>query len=219
MKEPDYSAHRRGMVRDQLIQRGIHDPRVLQAMAVVPRHVFVAPELRPHAYDDAPLRIDAGQTISQPYMVGLMTELLELRSTDRVLEVGTGSGYQTALLGLLAAEVVTIERHQTLAAAARRILAKLDLRNVFVIEGDGTMGCPDRAPFDAIIVTAAGPKISAPLREQLAVGGRLVCPVGNRDVQRLIRIRRSTDGFRTEEGIECRFVPLVGEEGWAETGD
>lgn len=202
------------MIARQLLGRGILDKRVLQAMRTVPRHAFVPEAMREKAYEDGPLAIGQGQTISQPYMVALMSEMLELKGTERVLEVGTGSGYQAAILGLLARRVVSIERHEPLAQKAAAILGKLGIKNVVVQVGDGTMGAPDHAPFDAIIVTAGGPHVPDSLVDQLAVGGRLVCPVGPRDGQRIVRIRRTERGIIEEEGIRCAFVPLIGEEGW-----
>lgn len=212
-----YEPYRRAwqdMIARQLLGRGIHDRRVLQAMRTVPRHAFVPEPLRAKSYEDGPLAIGEGQTISQPYIVALMSEMLELKGGERVLEVGTGSGYQAAILGVLAKEVVSIERHEPLARKASGLLRKLGIHNVEVRVGDGTTGAPDRAPFDAIIVTAGGPHVPESLVDQLAVGGRLVCPVGPREAQRIIRMRRTEQGVIEEEGIRCAFVPLIGEEGW-----
>jgi protein-L-isoaspartate(D-aspartate) O-methyltransferase len=206
------------MVERQIADRGIRDSRVLDAMRRVPRHCFVPPDLTKQAYADHPVRIDCNQTISQPYMVGVMTEQLNLRPEDRVLEIGTGSGYQTALLAYLAAEVVSIERHAPLADKARKTLVDLGYENVTVVCGDGTLGYPAKAPYDAILVTAAAPEVPPLLIEQLAPDGRLVCPTGSRDLQKLARIVNSPDGHQRTESIPCVFVPLVGEAGWREEG-
>ncbi len=202
------------MVEVQLRQRGIRDERVLAAMGRVLREEFVAPELRPEAYGDGPLPIGSGQTISQPYMVATMLEVLELQPSDRVLEVGTGTGYQAALLGELAAEVWTIERHSDLAAKARQILRELGYRNVQVVEGEGTVGLPKEAPFDKILVAAGAPQVPPSLVAQLALGGILTVPVGNRVEQMLQVVRRTEDGITTSGSVSCCFVPLVGAEGW-----
>ena len=206
------------MVERQVADRGIRDPKVLDAMRSVPRHCFVPPNLAQQAYADHPVRIDCDQTISQPYMAGVMTEQLNLRPEDRVLEIGTGSGYQTALLAHLAAEVVTIERHAPLADKARKTLGDLGYENVTVICGDGTLGYPEKAPYDAILVTAAAPEVPPALIGQLAPGGRLVCPAGSRDLQKLVRIENTPGGLERSESIPCVFVPLVGEAGWQESG-
>ena len=204
------------MVARGLGGRGITDEAVLTAMAEVPRERFVEPCLVEAAYDDCALPIDADQTISQPYIVALMTEALELRPTDRVLEIGTGSGYAAAVLGRIAGEVWTVERHQCLATQATERLADLGLDNVTVVVGDGTLGWPHAAPYDAIVVTAGGPSLPAALLDQLADGGRLVMPVGaGQHDQELERVRRNGDELRTEPLGPVRFVPLVGEQGWA----
>jgi protein-L-isoaspartate(D-aspartate) O-methyltransferase len=203
------------MVESQIARRGVADQRVLDAMRVIPRHCFVPESLRESAYEDRPLEIGWGQTISQPYIVAFMTQLLELKPEDRVLEVGTGSGYQSAVLGSLVHSVVTIERVEELGDLARQRLDELGFENVTVVTGDGTLGCPEHGPYDAIIVTAAGPHIPEPLKHQLRDGGRLVCPVGPRESQRLIRIVREGDRYREETSIGCVFVPLIGEDGWA----
>lgn len=216
MNQSDFYTARQGMVSTQLKARGIADPRVLRAMAEIPRHLFVPKKLRSRAHDDSALGIGKGQTISQPYMVALMTELLELEPADRVLEVGTGSGYQTAILAALAQEVISIERQPALAEKARLILADLGFDNVTVLVADGTKGHVEGAPYDAIIVTAAGPRVPAPLGRQLGIGGRLVCPVGPRDVQELLRLVRTEEGLAKERSIRCSFVPLIGAEGWRE---
>jgi protein-L-isoaspartate(D-aspartate) O-methyltransferase len=202
------------MVEQQLRARGIRDPRLLAAMGKVPREEFVAHEDLGNAYGDHPLPIGAGQTVSQPYIVAAMIAALELRPSDRVLEVGTGTGYQAAILGELAAEVWTIERHAELAMKAREILARLSYVNVRVVVGDGSVGLPQDAPFDKILVAAAAPKIPESLVAQLADGGRLVVPVGGRFEQQVQVVRKV--GPKTIVTLHdlCRFVPLVGEEGW-----
>jgi len=212
----DGARRRHRMVEEQLRRRGISDPRVLSAMESVPRHCFVGENARWAAYDDEPVAIGLGQTISQPYMVARMTELLDLDPTSRVLEVGTGSGYQAAVLAELAAEVWTLERHPELAERARLLLNDLGYRNVHVLVGDGSLGLPERAPFDAIIVTAAAPRVPAPLLDQLADGGRLVIPVGDRGVQQLRLIRRRDQEFVETDVLACRFVPLVGQAAYSE---
>ena len=202
------------MVEVQLRQRGIRDERVLAAMGRVPREKFVAPELQPQAYADGPLPIGSGQTISQPFMVATMLEVMELQPVDRVLEVGTGTGYQAALLGELAHEVWTMERHPELAAKARRFLRELGYRNVYVVEGDGTAGLPQCVPFDKILVAAGAPQVPEPLVAQLAQGGILAVPVGNRVEQLLHVIRKTEGGIVTSSSVACCFVPLLGEGGW-----
>ena len=217
---PQDSEHQRqeriDMVRAQIQERGISDEHVLVAMCHVPRHFFVPPDSIIHAYEDRPLSIGFGQTISQPYMVALMTELLRLQPSFRVLEIGSGSGYQTAVLAELAQEVVTIEREKHLAAQAQDRLKRLGYTNITVLAGDGTLGCPERAPFDAILVTAGGPDVPHALREQLADGGHLVCPVGPRDLQRLKVVTRTQETFEEHYDTACVFVPLIGAEGWPE---
>jgi protein-L-isoaspartate(D-aspartate) O-methyltransferase len=203
------------MVQRQLRERDISDERVLAAMERVPRELFVPPELRDRAHDDAALPIGAGQTISQPYMVARIAEALELRGRERVLDVGTGSGYQAAVLAELAQEVDTIERIAELAEKARANLAAAGYRNVHVHIGDGTRGLPERAPFAAIAVAAAAPELPPTLYEQLEPRGRLVIPVGRRRVQRLELVVRSPEGPAVVKSVPCRFVPLVGEEGFA----
>jgi protein-L-isoaspartate(D-aspartate) O-methyltransferase len=203
------------MVAQQLQRRGIRDPRVLEAMATTPREAFVPGVPASLAYDDRALPIDAGQTISQPYMVARMTELLEVEPGDRILEVGTGSGYQAAVLARLGARVTTIERHADLADAARELLAALGIEGVDVRVGDGSRGDPDGAPWDGIVVTAGAPSIPHALREQLAVGARLVIPVGPRYQQDLIVVeRRGPNDWEEWSDGAVVFVPLVGEGGW-----
>lgn len=201
---------RERMVREQIAARHVRDARVLEALKRVPRHLFVPPEMQAYAYDDMPLPIGYGQTISQPYVVAFMTEALELKAQDRVLEVGTGSGYQAAVLAELAREVYSIEIVEGLAKVAKERLTRLGYSNVQVRVGDGYQGWAEAAPFDAIIVTAAPDHVPPPLREQLREGGRLVLPVGRYD-QDLVRIRRTPRGFKEERLIPVRFVPMVGE--------
>jgi protein-L-isoaspartate(D-aspartate) O-methyltransferase len=210
----DPNNERNAMVRAQLVQRGITDSRVLDAMATVPRHLFVPPEARAQAYGDRALPISEGQTISQPYIVALMAQALSLGPGDRVLEVGAGSGYAAAVLSRLAGEVYTIERWPALAETAERCLHDLGYMNVHVFHGDGTAGLPAYAPFDAVVVSAAAPWVPRPLREQLGEGGRLVIPVGERNEQILLRLTRTDHRTRTERLGEVRFVPLVGEHAW-----
>lgn len=212
--ESTYEAERAAMVERQIVARGVRDPRVLEAMRTVPRHLFIPEAKRDLAYRDRAVEIGQGQTISQPYMVALMTELLTLQSTDRVLEIGTGSGYQCAILAQLAGTVYTVERIPELAAAAESLLRRLGLGNVHVCVGDGTLGRPEGAPYDAIIVTAGAPHIPEALRAQLADGGRLVCPTGPSTVQELLRLVRRGDAFDTLTSTRCTFVPLIGADGW-----
>ncbi|HLE82759.1 MAG TPA: protein-L-isoaspartate(D-aspartate) O-methyltransferase [Thermoanaerobaculia bacterium] len=214
---PDFETLRRLMVEHQLERRGIADPLVLEAMRKVPREAFVPPELAEEAYADGPLPIGEGQTISQPYIVALMTEALELRGGERVLEIGAGSGYAAAVLAEIAAELYTVERHARLAEEAAARLTRLGYDNVHVRVGDGSLGWPEHAPFDAIVVAAGAPEVPEALKEQLAVGGRLVIPVGQgRTLQDLLRLRRlSETEYQREELGGVRFVPLVGEEGWS----
>ena len=214
-KETEYEILRRVMVEEQLARRGIRDERVLEAMRRVPRHEFVPEEKRVAAYSDQPLAIGGGQTISQPYIVAAMSEALELTSGDRVLEVGTGSGYQAAVLARLAREVYSIEIHPLHAEASAQRLARMGYGNVHVRGGDGARGWPEQAPFDAIMVTAAAPQIPPLLEEQLAEGGRMIVPVGDEREQQLIRIRKLAGGRIAQDGLSyCRFVPLRGEYGW-----
>ncbi|HUG31094.1 MAG TPA: protein-L-isoaspartate(D-aspartate) O-methyltransferase [Candidatus Limnocylindria bacterium] len=208
---------RAGMVRDQLQRRGIRDPRVLEAMASTPREAFVPGVAAAMAYDDRALPIDAGQTISQPYIVARMTELLAVEPGERILEIGTGSGYQAAVLARLGAKVTTIERHAGLSEAARERLAELGIEGIDFLVGDGSRGDAEGAPWDGIVVTAGAPSIPDALREQLAVSSRLVIPVGPRDRQELIVVERRapSDWVEWSDGAVV-FVPLVGEGGWAE---
>jgi protein-L-isoaspartate(D-aspartate) O-methyltransferase len=207
----DFALARRQMLASQLVPRGITSPRVLAAMERVPRELFVPPEFQDRAYDDSALPIDAGQTISQPYIVALMTEALELTGAERVLEIGTGSGYQTAILCELASEVVSIERTPLLARQAASRLRAIGYPNLTLIEGDGTQGWPPGAPYDAILAAAAATQIPQPLVDQLADGGVLVLPVGrNDDTQMLIRLVKRHGRLHREDLCPCRFVPLVG---------
>ena len=214
--EDIYQKARERMVETQIAARGIRDPRVLAAMRKVPRHLFVDEALKDQAYGDYPLPIGEGQTISQPYIVALMTEALELKGPEKVLEVGTGSGYQAAILAELARWVYSIERYPSLAYQAKRTLERLGYNNVIIRVGDGTKGWPEAAPFDAIIVTAAGPKIPEPLLEQLKDGGRLVMPVGDEWSQYLIKVTKKGDKLYKENLGAVRFVKLVGEYGFPE---
>lgn len=205
---------RRAMIDSQIRKRGVSSPRVLEALAAVPRHEFVPAKFREHAYADKPLPIGDGQTISQPYMVAAMTEALELAGSDRILEIGTGSGYQAAVLSLLAREVITVESHTPLALAAQERLTNLGYINVHVHNGDGSAGFPDGAPYDAILVTAAAPGIPQVFAGQLRDGGRLVIPVGDRDSQELVQARMENGKLKSRALFRCKFVPLLGRYGW-----
>jgi len=205
---------RASMVEEQLRLRGINDERLLLAMGKVPREKFIAPEYRSKAYGDGPLPIGAGQTISQPLMVATMIEALRVQPSDRVLEVGTGTGYEAAILGELAAEVWTVERRADLADKARLVLQELGYHNVHVVEGDGSLGLPQQAPFDKILVAAGAPQAPPSLVEQLAEGGAMAVPVGNRVEQELQVIRRTGGAIVTSRHVLCCFVPLLGAEGW-----
>jgi len=207
------------MVEEQLARRGIRDPRVLTAMRLTARHLFVEEALWPRAYGDHPLPIGQGQTISQPYMVALMTQTLEVEPEDRILEIGTGSGYQAAILSMLAAKVFTIERHGALARRAREAFDALDIHNIAIRIGDGSIGWSSYAPYNGIIVTAASPDVPGPLLEQLSPeGGRLVIPVGGQSFQQLRVITRHGEKYDTRDDVGCTFVPLVGRHGWSEDG-
>ncbi len=212
----DYAALRERMVEDQIVDRGVRDERVLAALREVPRERFVPAELADRAYADAPLPVAEGQTISQPYIVALMIEALALQPGDRVLDVGTGSGYAAAVMSRIAAEVYGIERHAALVDYARERFEALEYRNIHLCRGDGTLGWPEQAPFDAIMVAAAGPRVPNALRAQLAEGGRLVMPIGpERAVQSLIRLTRTgPDDWERETLCDVRFVPLIGSQGW-----
>ena len=213
-KSPTMSQRRAEMVEQQLRSRGLRDERLLAAMSKVPREAFILGEDIAKAYGDFPLPIGAGQTISQPYIVATMIETLQVRPADRVLEIGTGTGYQSAILGELATEVWTIERHPELAEKAREILVSLGYQNVHVAVGDGSLGMPQEAPFDRILVAAAAPKIPDALVVQLADEGRLVIPVGTRTEQQVQMLRKHGNELSISVHDLCRFVPLVGEGGW-----
>ena len=210
----DYAVARRRMVQEQIAARGVHDQRLLKVMQEIPRHLFVDEALMSQAYNDHPLSIGEGQTISQPYMVALMTDALGLTGREKVLEIGTGSGYQTAILARLCDWVYSVERLMDLSRRAQRVLEKIGVFNVNLVVGDGSKGWPAEAPYDAIIVTAGGPSLPQPLLGQLAEGGRLVVPVGGRSLQTLYRVTRRGDKFVEEDLGGCRFVDLVGEYGW-----
>lgn len=209
-----YAERRVAMVETQIRKRGVKDERVLRAMATVPRHEFVPPPLRELAYADEPLGIGGGQTISQPYIVASMTAALELCGSERVLEIGTGCGYQAAVLALLAREVFSIECRAELAKTAAERLYQLGFPNVHVHCGDGSMGLKEFAPFDGILVAAAAPSFPEPLLEQLGEGGRMIAPIGKEDHQQLLLVTRHGQNYSSERREPCRFVPLVGRHGW-----
>jgi protein-L-isoaspartate(D-aspartate) O-methyltransferase len=210
-------AERRAMVETQIRKRGVSSERVLEAMASVPRHEFVPDKFRPYAYADKPLPIGEGQTISQPYMVAAMAEALELTGSERVLEIGTGSGYQAAVLSLLAREVISVESHTPLALSAQERLVNLDYANVHVHNGDGSAGLPDAAPYDAILVTAGAPEIPQVFAAQLREAGRLVIPVGDAENQNLVQARKEGADLKSRVLFGCRFVPLLGRYGWRQS--
>jgi len=205
------------MVEQQIRSRGITNPRVLGAMREIPRHLFIPPPYDRSAYEDAPLPIGNGQTISQPYIVALMTELLDPQPTDHILEIGAGSGYQAAILSMLVQHITTIERIPEVADLARKNLEKIGLKNISIIVGDGTRGYPDNAPYHGIMITAATPEIPTPLIDQLAIGGVLVAPVGDREIQELVTVTKKENGIVRLAHGGVRFVPLIGEYGWADT--
>jgi len=210
----DFPKARLKMVEEQIVSRGIKDPRVIAAMKKVPRHLFVEEALQSQAYNDHPLPIGEKQTISQPYMVAIMTEALQLKEKGKVLEIGAGSGYQTAILAELAEKVFSIERIRSLAIKARQLLYELGYFNVEIKIFDGTHGWVEETPFDAIIVTAGAPDIPQPLLDQLAMDGRLVIPVGDAYVQDLMRVTKTKEGIKKEDLGGCRFVKLIGKYGW-----
>ena len=202
------------MVEDQLHARGINDPKVLSLMRSVPRHLFIPDNFQDRAYEDCALPTQNNQTISQPYIVGLMCDLLDVQPRHRVLEIGTGSGYQTAILSQMAMEIVTLERDEQIARDAEQHLGNLAIDNVSIYVGDGTLGLPDHAPFDRISVTAGAPYPPQALLDQLADGGKMVIPIGDRNSQTLTVFERGGKTYRPSQSIACRFVPLVGSEGW-----
>ena len=212
----NYEKERIRMVEEQIIARGVKDERVLAAMRKVPRHEFLPEAIRGMAYQDSALPLGEAQTMSQPYMVALMTEQLELKGHERVLEIGTGSGYQAAVLSELCEKVYTVERIKMLADRARQSLDRLGYRSVAIKVYDGTYGWKEMAPFDAILVTAGAPDVPVPLVEQLKEGGRMVIPVGERFGQTLLKIVKTPEGPFTERSIPCVFVPLIGNHGWKE---
>ena len=215
MSEPStFAINRERMIEEQLVPRGISDPRVLEAMRQVPRHLFVEDAMQAHAYGDFPLPIGSGQTISQPYIVALMTEALQLKGTERVLEIGTGSGYQAAILSRLCLRVYTIERIDALVGRARRVFDRLRYHNIVSRIDDGTEGWSAEAPFDGILVTAGGPRIPDPLLAQLADPGRLVIPVGDQGVQDLQLVEKRDGGLTVRTIEQVRFVDLIGAYGW-----
>jgi len=203
------------MVAEQLIPGGVSDVRVLEVMAQIPRHCFVPQGFEAQSYLDRPTAIGEAQTISQPLIVGLMTQALRLKGTEKILEIGTGSGYQTAILGKLAKKVYSVERLPNLSNRARKILYQLNYKNIQLRIGDGTLGWPEEGPFDAILVTAASPQMPSPLKEQLVEGGRLIIPVGSEEEQELVEVTRTEKGFSEKVLSDCRFVKLVGEHGWS----
>lgn len=216
MPEDSRTKERLRMVQYQVEARGVEDLGVLDAMRKIPRHLFIPAEFQDAAYHDRPLPIGSGQTISQPYIVGLMTSLLELKQNDTVLEIGAGSGYQAAILSTLCRTVVSVERLPEIASKAKDVLQRLGIFNVNVVTGDGTLGYVQGAPYDGIIITAASPDIPVPLIDQLGDGGRLVAPVGSRDLQQLVRIRKKGDQTSRENFGGVVFVPLLGRHGWQE---
>ena len=210
----DYQLAREQMVERQIARRGIKDARLLEVFRSVPRHLFVPKKDRDYAYSDSPLSIGNGQTISQPYIVAYMTELLNLQGDETILEIGTGSGYQAAILGELSAEVHTIERHEKLARTAQKLLEQLGYHNIHVHLGDGTLGLPEFAPYSAVMVTAAAPIVPRPLLEQLQDGGQLIMPVGEHYGQVLELWQRQGEEFTTKRLTSVAFVPLLGKHGW-----
>ena len=219
INDPDRFADQRAALQATLRQAGVHDVRVLQAIRDVPREQFIAPELRAHAFENIALPIEQGQTISQPLMVGVMTQALALTGSEHVLEIGTGSGYQAAILALCAGSVVSIERWPRLAERAARLLGTLGFRNVEVHTGDGTLGWPSSAPYDAILVSAAAPAVPEPLLHQLRLGGRLVAPVGSAEQQDLLLVVKQAEACEQRKLGTCVFVPLIGAAAWRDYFD
>jgi protein-L-isoaspartate(D-aspartate) O-methyltransferase len=210
----DYARARRRMVEEQIIGRGIKDRRVISVMELVPRHIFVPETLHGQAYGDSALPIGEGQTISQPFIVAFMSEALELKGEERILEIGTGSGYQTVILAQLAARIYSVERIRSLLERARKNFDQVQCRNIMTRLFDGSYGWKEEGPFDAILVTAGAPSLPPPLLEQLKIGGTLVIPIGDKQSQRLLRMRRNKRRLSEEDLRECNFVPLFGEHGW-----
>jgi protein-L-isoaspartate(D-aspartate) O-methyltransferase len=211
-----YAGQRRKMVEEQLVERGVKDLRVLEAMSRVPRHLFAQESLEHRAYGDTPLPIGESQTLSQPYIVGAMTEALGLKGEERVLEIGTGSGYQTAIIAELARQVFTIERLNNLSRKAQNILEGLSYMNIVFKMFDGTYGWPDQAPFDAILIAASARKIPESLIKQLGDGGRLVAPIGEADKQKLVLLSKNGERVSRQDLGDCKFVPLIGKYGWSQ---
>ncbi len=209
-----YAGQRRKMVEEQLVERGINDLRLLEVVSRVPRHLFVQESLQHRAYGDTPLPIGENQTISQPYIVGAMTEALDLKGEERVLEIGTGSGYQTAIIAELCRQVFTIERLNNLSRKAQNVLESLNYMSIVFKMFDGTYGWPDQAPFDAILITASAPEIPGSLVKQLGDGGRLVAPIGEADKQKLVVLTKNGDRVSRRDLGDCKFVPLIGKYGW-----
>jgi protein-L-isoaspartate(D-aspartate) O-methyltransferase len=216
MAQPDFAAQRREMVERQLRRRGIHDARVLDAMLEVPRHEFVPKEFRAQSYEDKPISIGEGQTISQPFIVAAMIEAMELKGHEKVLEVGAGSGYAAAILSRLTGMVYTVESRANLATAAHERLARLGYANVAVHTGDGSAGLAEAAPFDATLVAAAAPLVPQPLVEQLAEGGRMVIPIGDEQAQELVLLKKSNGEIHSRTLHHCAFVPLIGRFGFSQ---
>lgn len=214
MGKIDFQAARKRMVERQIARRGITSPRILDAFLEIPRHLFVPENQQIYAYQDSPLPIGKGQTISQPYIVAYMTQCLNLDGDEKVLEIGTGSGYQAAILGMLASEVHTIERHKSLADGASILLEKLGFKNITIHVGDGTNGLLDYAPYDAVMVTAAAPEVPLPLLDQLTEGGRLIMPVGGRFGQVLHLYTKRKTEIQKDNLAPVAFVPLIGDHGW-----
>jgi protein-L-isoaspartate(D-aspartate) O-methyltransferase len=212
-KAETYTAQRNRMVNEQIASRGISDEKVLKAFRKVERHKFVLPQYLPYAYNDSPLPINEGQTISQPYIVALMTDVLKLKKSDKVLEIGTGSGYQAAILAEICDSVFTIEIFESLGEQVRKLFDELGYSNIFSKIGDGYLGWPEHAPFDAIVVTAAPENIPQPLKEQLAEGGRMIIPVGGQHIQQLVLLRKKRGKLIEERILPVRFVPLIDSQG------
>jgi protein-L-isoaspartate(D-aspartate) O-methyltransferase len=217
MQEEDFDLARENMVNEQIVRRGVRDPATLAAMRTVPRHLFVPERVRSFSYEDSPLPIQEGQTISQPYIVAAMLEFARLTPDSKVLEIGTGSGYAASVLSKIVKEVYTIDRIPQLIASAQKVVDELHYDNIHMTVGDGTLGWPEHAPYDAIIVTASSPVVPESFRDQLKIGGRVIIPVGDVISQQLIRLQKMQDGSYSKEILEyVRFVPLIGKQGWHE---